>query len=63
MIREYRVLKALQETNVPVPRVYAVCDDSSYIGAPFFLMEYMRGEVIRADGGPTAIATPAHRRA
>jgi aminoglycoside phosphotransferase (APT) family kinase protein len=63
VIREYRVLKALQETNVPVPRVYAVCDDSSYIGAPFFLMEYMHGEVIRADGRPTAIATPADRRA
>jgi aminoglycoside phosphotransferase (APT) family kinase protein len=48
VLREYRVLKALQSTTVPVPRVYASCDDSSYIGAPFYLMEYMRGKVIRS---------------
>jgi len=63
VMREYRVLEALQATAVPVPRLYAACDETGYIGAPFFLMEYMRGEVIRADGRPTAIATPAHRRA
>src|SRR6266436_10430550 len=50
VVREYRVLKALQETSVPVPRVYASCDDSSYIGAPFYLMEFVRGKVIC--GGP-----------
>jgi aminoglycoside phosphotransferase (APT) family kinase protein len=49
MMREYRVLMALQNTPVPVPRMYASCDDPSYIGAPFYLMEYMRGEVVRAD--------------
>src|ERR1700722_11307101 len=38
MMREYRVMKALQNPAVPVPRVYAVCDDSSYMGAPFYLM-------------------------
>src|SRR5580698_5045331 len=48
MMREYRVLKALQNTAVPVPRVYADCDDTAYIGAPFFLMEYVRGKVIRS---------------
>ncbi len=61
VMREYRVLKALQETPVPVARVYAACDDPSYIGAPFYLMEYMRGEVIRADGKHFA-ATPDVRR-
>ena len=48
VMREFRVLKALQHTAVPVPRVYADCDDTGYIGAPFFLMEYMRGKVIRS---------------
>jgi len=43
VMREYRVLKALRDTAVPVPRVYAACDDPKYIGAPFYLMEYMRG--------------------
>jgi aminoglycoside phosphotransferase (APT) family kinase protein len=61
VMREYRVLKALQETPVPVPRVYAACDDPAYIGAPFYLMEYMRGEVIRADGKSFA-STPELRR-
>ena len=48
VLREYRVLNALQHTPVPVPRVYAACEDAGYIGAPFFLMEYMRGRVIRS---------------
>jgi aminoglycoside phosphotransferase (APT) family kinase protein len=61
VMREYRVLKALQDTSVPVPRVYAGCDDPQYIGAPFYLMEYMRGEVIRADGKSFA-NTPERRR-
>ncbi len=62
VMREYRVLSALQDTAVPVPRVYAGCDDPGYIGAPFYLMEYMRGEVIRADGKSFA-NTPERRKA
>jgi len=61
MMREYRVLKALQDTPVPVPRVYAACEDPSYIGAPFYLMEYMRGEVVRADNN-NFVKTPELRR-
>ncbi len=53
VMREFRVISALQNTAVPVPRVYAACDDSSYIGAPFFLMEYMRGKVIRSSLTPS----------
>jgi aminoglycoside phosphotransferase (APT) family kinase protein len=53
VMREFRVISALQNTAVPVPRVYAGCDDSSYIGAPFFLMEYMRGRVIRSSLTPS----------
>lgn len=67
VLREYRVLAALQQTPVPVPRVYASCDDNSYIGAPFYLMEYMRGKVIRAGLIPSEeksfADTPAKRRA
>jgi aminoglycoside phosphotransferase (APT) family kinase protein len=61
VMREYRVLKALQATAVPVPRMYAACDDPSYIGAPFYLMEYMGGDVVRADNKHFA-QTPAQRR-
>ncbi|HZO82437.1 MAG TPA: phosphotransferase family protein [Candidatus Binataceae bacterium] len=67
VLREYRVLKALQPTPVPIPRVYAACDDSAYIGAPFYLMEYMRGSVIRSGLIPSAeksfADTPERRRA
>ncbi|MGH8013115.1 MAG: phosphotransferase family protein [Candidatus Binataceae bacterium] len=67
VLREYRVLKALQDTPVPVPRVYASCEDSGYIGAPFYLMEFMRGSVIRSGLIPSAeksfADTPERRRA
>jgi aminoglycoside phosphotransferase (APT) family kinase protein len=66
VLREYRVLKALQQSEVPVPRVYASCDDPGYIGAPFFLMEYMRGKVIRSGLIPSTeksfADTPEKRR-
>lgn len=41
--REYRVLQALAQTAVPVPAVYLYCDDTSIIGTPFYLMEYVGG--------------------
>jgi aminoglycoside phosphotransferase (APT) family kinase protein len=67
VIREFRILQALQNTPVPVPRVYASCQDPSYIGAPFMLMEYMRGRVIRSGLIPSSeksfAETPAQRRA
>jgi aminoglycoside phosphotransferase (APT) family kinase protein len=45
--REYRVLSALAQTDVPVPRTVLFCDDTSVIGAPFYLMERVPGVVIR----------------
>ncbi len=47
VLREYRVLKALNSTNVPTPRVLLACDDVSITGAPFYLMERKYGIVIR----------------
>jgi aminoglycoside phosphotransferase (APT) family kinase protein len=47
MGREYRVLSALTGTRVPVARPVAFCDDTEVIGAPFYLMEYVPGAVIR----------------
>ncbi|MBZ0120637.1 MAG: phosphotransferase [Sandaracinaceae bacterium] len=43
--REHRVLAALQHTNVPVARVYALCEDSSVLGTPFYVMEHVRGRI------------------
>ena len=47
MSREYRVLTALAGTRVPVAPVVAACTDDEVIGAPFYLMEYVPGVVLR----------------
>jgi aminoglycoside phosphotransferase (APT) family kinase protein len=47
MGREYRVLAALHGTAVPVPEPVALCRDESVIGAPFYLMRYVHGVVLR----------------
>ncbi len=60
--REYRVLRGLEQTNVPIPLPILLCEDSSVIGAPFYLMERVQGVVIRA-ALPPAFATEEARRA
>ena len=44
--REYRVMKALQGSSVPVPRMFAYCEDESIVGTPFYLMEFLEGRVL-----------------
>lgn len=43
--REYRVLSALAASDVPVPRVFHLCEDDSVIGSAFYVMEYLEGRV------------------
>ncbi|MDG9676541.1 phosphotransferase family protein [Micromonospora sp. DH14] len=47
MGREFRVISALAPTEVPVPGALLLCTDPDVIGAPFYLMERMPGEVFR----------------
>lgn len=47
VLRESRVLLALHAAGVPVPHVLAACDDASVLGAPFVLMEYADGVILR----------------
>ena len=49
MHREFNVMKALADSGsvVPVPRPIELCDDDSFIGAPFYLMEHVEGVVVR----------------
>lgn len=47
MGREYRVMSALSQTAVPVPRVLHLCNDPSVIGAPFYAMQLMGDVVLR----------------
>lgn len=44
--REYRVLRALRDTDVPVPTVRALCDDQSVIGTMFYVMDMVPGRVL-----------------
>ncbi len=41
--REYRVMRALERTDVPVPRMLGYCDDTTLIGAAFFVMAHVEG--------------------
>ncbi|HWB47328.1 MAG TPA: phosphotransferase family protein [Hyphomicrobiaceae bacterium] len=43
--REHRVMKALEATDVPVPRMLHLCEDDSIIGTAFFVMEFVDGTV------------------
>jgi aminoglycoside phosphotransferase (APT) family kinase protein len=43
--REYKVLDALKNTDVPVPHVHLLCEDTSIIGTTFYVMDYVEGRV------------------
>jgi aminoglycoside phosphotransferase (APT) family kinase protein len=45
--REYRVMKALGQTDVPVPVMRALCEDDAIIGTSFYVMDYLEGRVFR----------------
>ena len=60
VLREARLLAALEPTTVRTPRVLAVCDDIEVIGAPFFVMERVDGTVITNEV-PAALASEDDR--
>jgi aminoglycoside phosphotransferase (APT) family kinase protein len=57
VLREARLLRALGATAVRSPEVLAVCEDPGVIGAPFYVMERIAGDVI-TDSVPTALDSP-----
>src|ERR1019366_642435 len=61
VLREARLLRALQDTAARVPAVLAVCEDPDTIGSPFYVMEKIEGDVI-VTSIPPALDTPAERR-
>jgi len=44
--REYKIMAALGDTDVAVPKMILFCDDPEIIGTPFYMMEYVDGRVI-----------------
>jgi aminoglycoside phosphotransferase (APT) family kinase protein len=61
VLREARLLRALDSTPVRAPRVLAVGDDTEVIGAPFYVMEETTGDVI-TDTMPEPLDSPEQRR-
>lgn len=43
--REFRVLHALRDSGVPVPRVHGLCDDPALLGAAFYVMDFVEGRI------------------
>lgn len=59
--REFAVMRGLHGTDVPVPRMYALCEDETVIGRAFYVMQYMEGRVLWDQSLPGM--TPAERGA
>jgi aminoglycoside phosphotransferase (APT) family kinase protein len=60
VLREARLLRALESTPVRVPKVLGVCDDPDVIGAPFYVMALIEGDVITSEI-PAALDNPEQR--
>jgi len=59
--REYRIMSALQDTDVPVAKTYCLCEDADVIGTPFYIMEKVEGRIFRQPELPDM--DPAERAA
>ena len=63
MAREHRIISAVGQTDVPVPRARGLCTDESVNGAPFYVMDYVDGVVLdspdKADLLPLELREPA----
>ena len=59
--REFRIISALWDTEVPVAKAYVLCQDPSVIGTDFYIMDFVDGRVFR--GYELSELEPAERRA
>lgn len=59
--REYRVMHALAKSDVPVARMFTLCEDESVIGRAFYVMEFVKGRVLWDQSLPGM--TPGERHA
>jgi len=59
--REHRVITALGEVGVPVPRTFCLCEDESVIGRAFYVMDHVAGRVLWDQSLPGM--TPGERAA
>ncbi|KAK5109819.1 hypothetical protein LTR62_006552 [Meristemomyces frigidus] len=58
--REYKIIHALEHTNVPVPRALCLCQDDSVIGTDFYIMSFLQGRIFEDPALPGV--SESHRR-
>lgn len=63
MGREHRIISALSATPVPVPQALGLCADETVNGAPFYVMEFVDGHVVRDQDAAHRMLTTEARRA
>ncbi|MGH2982015.1 MAG: phosphotransferase family protein, partial [Solirubrobacterales bacterium] len=63
MGREQKVVSALASTDVPVPPVAGFCEDESVNGAPFYVMDFVEGPILRSQREAEESFDESERRA
>ncbi len=63
MGREHRIISALGATDVPVPPAVGLCTDGAVSGAPFYVMGFVDGHVVREAAAAAAFGPAERRRA
>jgi aminoglycoside phosphotransferase (APT) family kinase protein len=63
MAREHRIISALTPTAVPVPPIAGLCADETVTGAPFYVMDFVAGPVLRNRADADRFPGPDERRA
>jgi aminoglycoside phosphotransferase (APT) family kinase protein len=63
MSREHKIISALGPTDVPVAPALGLCTDEAVNGAPFYVMDFVDGRVLRDAGAASAIPVEARRNA
>lgn len=54
--REYKIIHALEQTDVPVPKAYCLCEDAGVVGTPFYIMEFLDGRMFTDPAMPDVSA-------
>jgi aminoglycoside phosphotransferase (APT) family kinase protein len=63
MTREHTVISALGDTGVPVPRTLGLCTDGAVNGAPFYMMSFVEGHIVRDEHSAAELTPEARGRA
>jgi aminoglycoside phosphotransferase (APT) family kinase protein len=63
MHREHRIIAALQNSSVPVPPAVGLCEDDDVNGAPFYVMDFVEGRILRGREDAEALDLSARQQA